>query len=165
MAQAGTTLYAPTALHEQIAAKGIPVIGVSGPPWVVTYDPSATQAQKDQGNSIAAAFDGQNRKYRLLYKIYQALQGLTQTQRDKIWANLSSADSVAGVPRKYLSTAGVNAGPIFNADDPANDTSLPAARQQAARQRIEAFYVQDNPYYLDAPAFDPTITILGIDPV
>src|SRR5262245_57228658 len=120
----------------QIRAKGIPIVGVSGPPWVVTYDPSATQAQRDQGAAIAAAFDGQPRVYRLLYKIYQSIQPLTQAQRDKIWADLSAA--TANVPRKYLATAGINAGPVFNADDPANDTGLPAARQTAARLRIMA---------------------------
>src|SRR5262245_60897457 len=163
MAIAGTPITPVAQLDMQVRAKGIPIIGVSGPPWAVQYDPSATQAQRDQGDAIAAAFDGQNRKYRLLYKIYQSIQPLTQAQKDRVWADLSAADSVAGVPRKYLSTAGVNAGPVFNADDPANDTGLPAARQTAARLRIMAFFVQDNCFYLNQPAFDPTINILGIE--
>ena len=48
----------PAVLDRDLRHQGIPILGVSGPPWTVQYDPSATQAQKDQGDSMAAAFDG-----------------------------------------------------------------------------------------------------------
>src|SRR5215510_1252244 len=161
MAQAGTIVPALNVLLLQLDARGIPYESVSGPPWAITYKPEATQAQKDQGNAIVAAFDGQPRIFRTLTAIYQNLQQLTQTQRDKIWTNLSAADGVS--PRRYLSDKGLNAGPIFNADDPANDTSLPAARMQAARMRIEAFYCQDNPYAFVNPAYDTSINVCGVE--
>jgi len=159
MAQAGTVLAAPAALHQQIAAKGIPVVGVSGPPWIVTYDPSATQAQKDQGDALAAAFDGQDRRYRLLTNIYQSIQALTAAQRTNIWTDLSAP--YAGSPRRYLSTAGINAGPIFSEDWDANQTT--GNQRDSSRMRIEAMYTQDNCFYLDRPVFDNTISVLGVE--
>lgn len=45
-------------LHQQVADAGVPIDGVSGPPWSVQYATGATKADRQLGDSIAAAFDG-----------------------------------------------------------------------------------------------------------
>src|SRR5262245_2105883 len=99
MALAGTRVAAVTYLDMQIQARGIPVASVQGPPWVVTYGPGATQAQKDQGDAIAAAFDGKDRVFLSLTDIRTAVQALTTAQFTNVWNDLSAP--APGVPRKY----------------------------------------------------------------
>src|SRR5262245_62021924 len=111
MALAGTRLAAITALELQITSKGIPVEGISGPPWVITYGPGATQAQKDQGNALAAAFDGRDRLYLSLSEVRTAIQALTTAQFTNVWNDLSAP--APGVPRKYLADLGPNVSAIF----------------------------------------------------
>src|SRR5262252_996367 len=98
-------------LDMQLRAQGIPILGVSGPPWTVQYDPSATQAQRDQGDALAAAFDGKARQSRPLWAIRADIQALTTTQWGHIWADLSAPSGP--VPRKYLTDYGANASAIF----------------------------------------------------
>src|SRR5262245_30639575 len=83
MPVAGTPISPVAQLDQQLTAKGIPIIGVAGPPWTVTYDLSATQAQKAQGDTIAAAFDGLDRVYRALWQIYQDVVALSGAQKTK----------------------------------------------------------------------------------
>src|SRR5262245_15511406 len=112
MSAAGTPILAIQQLDLQLRSKGIPIIGVSGgPPWVIAYDPSATQAQKDQGDALAAAFDGKDRVYRALWQIYQDIQALSAAQKTKVWADLTS-----GTPKKYLKDVGANAAAIMALD-------------------------------------------------
>src|SRR5262245_7217356 len=100
MATAGTTIYPPDQLHQQITAKGIPIVGVSGPPWdgitqpqpltpwTVTYAEGATPEQISLGNQIASEFDGLARVYRNLFAIYTDITALTTLQKGRVWSNL-----------------------------------------------------------------------------
>lgn len=45
-------------LHQQLEEAGIPIDGVSGPPWEALYAPGATDEDRKAGDSICAAFDG-----------------------------------------------------------------------------------------------------------
>jgi len=163
MALAGTKLAAVAALDMQIASKGVPLIGISGPPWVITFDPSATQAQKDQANAIAAAFDGKNRVYRDLSDIRASLQALTTAQFTNVWNDLSGP--APGVPRKYLADLGPNVAAIFVFDWSLYVSGPTAAQQKAGQISLAALYLQDLPYYLDGPPFDSSISVLGVKPV
>jgi len=163
MALAGTKLAAVAALDLQITSKGVPLIGISGPPWVITFDPSATQAQKDQANAIAAAFDGQDRVFLSLTDIRAPVQALTATQLSNTWANLSGATPTA--PRKYLDDTGPNAATIFLWDWVLYVSGPTAAQQKAGQISLIATYVSDYPFYLDSPPWDPSIHVLGVKPV
>jgi len=155
---------APTAtLHRNLLVAGIPITGVSGgPPWTVQYDPSATQGQIDQGNSMAAAFDGKGRQTRTLAAIYSDMQKLTTTQHNKAWADISAP--APGAPTKYLTDVGINAGPIFVLHWTIYNSGASGAQLLAAQKEMLTMYVQDNPTYLMQPTFDPTINISGDDP-
>src|SRR5262245_16667205 len=163
MALSGTRLGAVAALDMQIRAKGIPIIGVSGPPFVVTYDPSATQAQKDQGDALAAAFDGKDRVFRDLSDLRAGIQALSTAQFTNVWADLSGP--APGVPRKYLADTGPNAPSIWVFDWSLYVSGPTAAQQKAGQISLAAMVVQDQPFYLDAPPFDPTVNVLGVKPV
>src|SRR5262245_53212174 len=160
MAQAGTILPAALALTTQLEAKGIPVVGVSGPPWTVDYGAAATAGQIAQGDAIAAAFDGKDRKYRALWQIYQDIVALSGAQKTKIWTDLSG-----GTPKKYLKDTGINAAAVMALDWAVADSGAMGTALTSAQQRIMTFVVQDFCFYLDQPVFDNTISILGIEPV
>jgi len=162
MALAGTKLAAVAALDLQIQSKGVPLIGISGPPWVITFDPSATQAQKDQANAIAAAFDGKDRVFRDLSDIRGSLQALSTGQFGNVWNDLSAA--AGAVPRKYLTDTGPNVGAIFCYDHVIYVVGGTAVQIRAGQLSLAALYVQDNAYYLDQPAFDTSISVLGVKP-
>jgi|SRR5262245_21335113 len=173
MATAGTVIYPAQQLDTEIRSKGIPILGVSGPswdgvteprpltPWTVTYDPSATQAQKDQGNALAAAFDGQDRVYRSLLDIYTDFTALTLNQRGKVWQNINALGP--GGIKLYYTDRGPNAVTLSIYDFLIFNSGLATAATDEAKTRLIAAYVQDNPYYLDAPAFDVTIKLLGVE--
>jgi len=163
MAVAGTRVAAGTVLHMQLDARGIPVVGVSGPPWLVEYGPGATEEQVAQGDAIVAAFDGQDHVYRTLCAIYFDVQGLTGAQYDNVWAAISAPTAAA--PRLYLADEGSNAVTLFAMDWQAVDSGADLSQQQAAARRIIAAYVQDYPYYLDHPDFDTTVAVYGLAPV
>ena len=151
----------------KIRAQGIPIYGVTGnqAPFVVSYDPSATQAQKDQGNAIAAqpAVAMQPRR---LSDIYKDIAALTSTQWQKVWTDISAPVGTppTGVPRKYLSDYGVNAGPIFAMDWSVYASGASGNALLAGQKQLTAMYCQDNYYYLVSPAFDPTINVPGNEP-
>jgi len=151
-------------LASEITRKGIPIISVSGPPWTVAYDPSATQAQKDQGDALAAAFDGKDRQPRPLWAIRGDVQALTTAQFNATWADLSAPVS-GQAPRKYLMDYGPNASAIFVFDWALYVSGPTAAQQKAGQISLAAMYVQDNWAYLIQPAFDPSINISGLEPV
>jgi len=163
MALAGTTIPGTTDLAMQLQAKGIPILGLSGPPFVITYDPAATQAQRDQGDALAAAHDGKSRVYRSLTDVRGGIQALTATQLSNTWANLSGATPTA--PRKYLDDTGPNAATIFLWDWVLYVSGPTTAQQKAGQISLIATYVTDYPYYLDHPPFDNTIAVLGVAPV
>jgi len=146
-------------LHRDLVHAGIPIVGVGGPPWVVSYDPSATQAQIDQGNSMAASFDGKGRQARLLTAIYNDVRVLTTAQLGRVWADIAAA--VPEAPRKYLADAGPNAAALFVMDWVVYVQAPTGAQLTAARNNIIAQFVQDNPLYLVTPSFDSTITVYG----
>ena len=163
-------------LTTAIKAQGIPIDGVaditlSPPPYqpnwhVVTrgdgsifridYQASATPAQIQQGDSITATFDLHDRGPRPLYAIYTDLQALSTTQKTEVWTDLTS-----GTPKKYFLDTGPNAAAIGALDWAATDSGATGAALTAARIRIAAFYVQDNPNYLVNPSFDPGINVPG----
>jgi len=151
----------------KIRAQGIPIYGVTGnqAPFVVSYDPAATQAQRDQGNAIAAqpAVAMQPRK---LSDIYKDVQGLTTLQWNKVWADISAPVGTppTGVPRKYLGDYGVNAGPIFCMDWSVYASGASGAPLLAGQRQLVALYVQDNNLYLVNPPFSPDINVPGNEP-
>jgi len=128
----------------------------------VTYDPSATQAQRTQGDAIAAqpAVAMQPRK---LADIYKDIAALTSTQWQKVWADISAP--VAGVvPRKYLGDYGVNAAAIFAMDWSVYASGATGNALLAGQKQLTAMYCQDAPYYLVQPPFDQTINVPGSEP-
>jgi len=149
-------------LDGDLRRRGIPIVGVAGPPWVVHYDPSATQAQKDQGDALAASFDGKARQSRPLWAIRGDIQALTVTQWGNVWADLSAASGP--VPRKYLADTGPNAATIFCYDHVIYVVGGTAAQQKAGQVSLTACYAQDNPFYLVNPPFDPSINVNGLEP-
>ena len=150
-------------LDMQLRAQGIPILGVSGPPWTVQYDPSATQAQRDQGDALAASFDGKARQSRPLWAIRGDIQALTTTQWGKVWADLSAASGP--VPRKYLADTGPNTATVFCYDHIIFVVGGTTAQVKAGQVSLTACYVQDNPAYLIQPPFDQTINLSGLEPV
>lgn len=165
-----------TRLNQLLVSAGIPINGVgditntptpypSG--WhVVTrgdgvvlridYNTSATPAQISSGDSIAMTFDLHDRGPRPLYAIYVDLQALSTAQKTEVWTDLTS-----GTPKKYFLDAGPNAAAIGALDWAATDSGATPVALTAARLRIAAAYVQDNPAYLVHPAFDPGINVPG----
>jgi hypothetical protein len=94
---------------------------------------------------------------RTLLAIYTDLQALTAAQKTNVWTDLSS-----GTPKKYLQDVGRNAAAIAALDWAATDSGATGTALTAAKLRIGAMYVQDNPAYLINPSFDPTINVPGI---
>jgi len=160
MALAGTKMAAVTALDMQIQARGIPIRGVGGPPWTVDYEDSATQAQIDEGEALAAAFDGKDRIYRTLADILANVSALSKAQKDAI-----AADLEAGSPSKMLRGSGINVPSLFALHFSLNSAGVPPADKTMCRDYITTLYVQDNPYYLDQPPFSAGIAVYGLAPV
>ena len=95
-----------------------------------------------------------------IYDIITELKALTNTQITNIWNNLN-----AGSPPLIALDDGNNAAAIWTMHFVATGIgSLTQAEKNESRYRLIAFYVQDNPTYLDQPAFDPSIQILGYTP-
>lgn len=93
---------------------------------------------------------------RTLLAIYTDLAALTSSQKLNVWADLS-----AGSPAKYLAYAGPEPGAIAALDWAVRFSGLGAVAVTDAKLRIAAIYVQGNPLYLVAPAFDPSINVPG----
>src|SRR5262245_48357952 len=161
MSAAGTPILAIQQLDLQLRSKGIPIIGVSGgPPWVIAYDPSATQAQKDQGDALAAAFDGKDRRYRSMFSIYADVAALTTLQKGRIWNNLG-----AGGDKLYYHDLGINVAAIMVWDFLIFNAALAQTAVDEAKLRLIAQYTQDNCYFLTQPIWDSTINVPGLEVV
>lgn len=75
------------------------------------------------------------------------------------------ADLFGGSPAKWQLDVGANAAAL-SAVYAALAASNGLVTFNAAQQMImAAMYLQDNPTYLTNPAFDPTIHVLGYDPI
>lgn len=118
--------------------------------------PGIADEALDETDPAVVAFRAPPRQPRALYAIYTDLQGLSATQKTTVWNDLSS-----GAPKKYLLDTGRNAAGIAALDWGVTDSGAAAASLLAAKLRLAAMYVQDNPRYLVAPAFDPTINVPG----
>lgn len=98
-----------------------------------------------------------------LLAIYQEINSLTTAQKSAIWTDFTS-----GSPPKWsrdgeAGTHGAHADALAAMSIPAIEqpvnASFPAAVQTAARLRMVAIYLLDNPLYLANPAFDPAIDV------
>ncbi len=96
------------------------------------------------------------RKPRRGYAIYADLMALTTLQKTNVWTDLSS-----GTPKKYLLDTGANTAAIAALDWAVTDAGATGAALTAAKLRIAAAYVQDNPAYLVNPSFDLSINVAG----
>ncbi len=96
---------------------------------------------------------------RSIWAVYQDLLALTGAQKTNVWADLTS-----GSPAKITLDKGPHSDTAFVLHWAATNTSLPAASIVDAKVRAAAAYVVDNPKYLNIPAFDPTINVLGDQP-
>lgn len=106
--------------------------------------------------TVIQAHNGTPRRPRPLYAIYADLSALTNAKKTAIWNDLSS-----GTPKKYLAGDGPNTAAIGSLDWAVSDSGATGAALTAARLRIAAAYVQDNPTYLVNPSFDNSILIYG----
>ena len=154
---------AATGLHLRLEAALALVCAVSGPDaggrFTVQYPPGATDAQKAQGDAIAAAWPTNDWRTRPLYAIRADVQALSVGQMNNVWGDLSAA--AGAVPRKYLGDPGPNAAALFVFDHVLYVIGGTAAQVKAAQISITAEYVQDNPYYLVQPAFDSSVNVWG----
>lgn len=89
--------------------------------------------------------------------IYNDLAALTSGQKAAVWAALT-----AGSPPLWATDDGPDAGAVAALSVAAIDlTGLSAGVQTAARMKMVAAYVRDNPLWLVAPTFDPTVNVPG----
>lgn len=96
-------------------------------------------------------------KVRSLFAIYNDLVALSASQKTNVWNDLTS-----GSPPKILGDTGPASDSIFLLWRIASNSSLPAATITDMKLTAAAYYVRDNPRYLVAPAFDPSINISGV---
>jgi len=147
-----TTYSAISRLDMYLRSLGIPIVGVSqtGSTFTVQYAPNATQAQKDQGNSIASTWPTTAYRSRLLWDIWQQLNALTTKQQNSITTDLQT-----GSPPKQFAIEQTNTSSAFSSWQVSSGASMTSA----------AFYIQDNPTYCINPPFDTTINVPGWEPV
>lgn len=129
---------------------------------IVVTDVDLTPAQQTTMNSVVAAWDPRPRTARPLYAIYSDLTVLTAAQQSAVWTNISALTN--GV-EKYLLDAGPNTAAIVVMDWAVKSSGATGTALTAARFRIVAMYVQDNPKYLVNPSFATTVNIPGDRPV
>src|SRR5215469_4032071 len=144
----------------------IPILGVSqsGSTFTVTYDPSATQAQKDQGNQIASTWPTTVYQTRALVPIRNDLNALSLARRHAIFNDLWSIPA-GQAETKILLDNGPNAPAIWGFYM-WNEIGLLNSTQLDTNQTyVTCLYVQDLPFYLVNPSFDPTLNIPGIEPM
>lgn len=101
----------------------------------------------------AAGFTLAKTTLKSLYALGTAIAALSTSQKTNLFAALFS-----GTPPLYQSDIGPNAaaiGAVYLC------TATPGVFTQPQQIGIAAFYVQDNPGFLVAPSFDPTINISG----
>ena len=77
-------------LHQQIAATGIPIVGVSGsgPNVRIDFAPEATPQQRSQAAQIAAQFDWRPRQPRASAAILADIQALSPAESQKLIVRL-----------------------------------------------------------------------------
>jgi len=157
-----TTYSAISRLDAYLRSLGIPILGVSqtGSTFTVQYDPSATQAQKDQGDSIASTWPNTDYRSKPLWHIYSDVNGLSATQKAAV-----TNDLFAGTPAKALQDEGANASGIYSVYYSTQTATLSVADKNTGKLYVIMFYVQDNPTYLINPPFDPSISVPGWEPV
>jgi hypothetical protein len=94
-----------------------------------------------------------------LLAIYNDLNALSTAQKNAIWA-----DFTGGTPAKWSTDLGPHADAVSALSIPAivmhTSTAFTAAEQLAARLRMVAAYLLDEPLYLRNPAFDPTVNVV-----
>ena len=130
----------------------------------IAYASALAPAQKTQLDGVVAAHVPQGpRKARPLWSIRGDVQALSVGQFNNVWNDLTAA--VPGGPaRKYLTSYGVNAGPIFTMDWSLYVSGPTAAQVKAGQISLTAMFCQDQPSYLWHPPFDPSIAIDGSEP-
>lgn len=145
-------------LQSECLAAGLPVthLGGSGDGVTVFTSRDLTAGEVVTLDSVVTAHDGRPRRKRTIYAIYTAIGALTATQQSAIWTDLTT-----GTPPKWATDAGPNAAAIAAIHWSAANSGATAANLNDARRRLAAMYAQDNPGYLVAPAFDPSINVSG----
>lgn len=162
-----TTYLAVSALDMNLRHLGIPVLGVTtnaDGSFTVQYAPSATAGQIAQGNQIASTWPKSNFQTRALVPIRNDLNALPLAKRQAIFNDLWAIPSGQAETRLLLDN-GPNAPAIWSFYM-WNEIGILNSTQLTTNQTyVTCLYVQDLPYYLVNPPFDPTISIQGLEPV
>jgi len=164
--------YNTNQLMNEIIASGLPTdvhingSGYQGPNTLATevdiiYNTALGPTDKTTLDNLITNHQPQGpRKPRPLYSIYADVGGMTGAQLTATWNDLD-----AGNPPKMALDSGPNASSIFTMQFLAKSiASLTATEKNEARQRLIAFYTQDNPKYLVNPPFAPGVNIPGDEP-
>lgn len=158
----GATDYGPIA--DKMREAGLPVDGIrvnAGQPEIVWQaGVSPTQQQIDLANQILNDPLNYVRQRRSVRLIKDEIAALSAGNQSAVWTDLSS-----GTPAKILATAGQNNADIMTMEFIIRRAGLSGAALTEARQLAAAFYVQDNPRYLNNPPFAPAIMIHGDEPL
>lgn len=124
----------------------------------VSFTPTAaaTQAQIAAAQNFIDGFAWKDYQPVPLHALIGSLTALTSTQKKNI-----STDLFSGNPLKVLLDSGPNAAAIFAVYYSTQTATLSSADKNLAELFAAAMYVQDNPFYLVNPSFDPTINVPG----
>jgi hypothetical protein len=120
----------------------------------IIYRPEATPEQIVEGNDIVMNLDVSPKRVRPLWDIYTDVAALSNNQKGKISDDLKASNNA-----KIKSL-----GPPYDGIMMALDWAVTAGTAIQTRDaycRLASLYTQQNIYYLETPAFDPSINILG----
>jgi hypothetical protein len=168
------TVTDPTQMfHMALDDAGIPIDGVGivdpneeNPPGghIVTrddglvvnigYRPEATPEQITEGDNIVMTLDISPKRVRTAWDILADISALSNKQKDNIATDLKAGNSAK------IKSLGPPYEGIMMALDWAAITGT-VIQTRDAYCRLAAMYTQQNIYYLETPAFDPTINISG----
>jgi hypothetical protein len=146
-------------LQAEIVAVGLPVDHIAGGAAnliVIYMTRDLLPGEKTILDNTVASHDGRPRGKRPIISIYTDLGSLSINQRTAIWSNLT-----AGTPPLWTLDLGPNAATLYSFRFQATTGSLTVAERNDAQRWAVAMYCQDNPKYLVAPTFDPTINVAG----
>ena len=117
-----------------------------------------TAMQRTTAKAAAEAVNPAAMKVRLLVSIRNDLTALTVAQKTAVWDDLTS-----GTPPKFAAVKSENTAAMFVLKFLTEVPSLASGDITAAKMHLAALYVQDVPFYLEQPAFAPTVNISGLE--
>jgi hypothetical protein len=146
---------------DTISQIGPPTVDAAGAVDVhVLYRDGADPARVASCNAFIAGWTWVARRPRLLYDIYQSLGVLTAAQKQAI-----GNDLFGGSPPKFTQDKGPSAPSLLVLYTLIQTGNLSTGDKALVKQAAAAIYCLDNPRYLIAPAFDPSINVAGDEPV